>query len=134
MKTYTHLLFIMFISFFGKAQSTATNHQVIILGNIADVTAQDDFLQKLELRLNEMNSSFTVLLNGDITDKKVSEGADQLVLVKKIMDLVSTMDFGNLIIIPGDRDWSNSGKGGLKNILSIESAIKSYKKDKGYIK
>ncbi len=122
----------MLLSFFSIAQSTTTNHQVIILGNIADITAQDDFLQNLKFRLKNINSPFTVLLNGDIAANNVSEGVDQLGLVKKIMDLVDTKKSSNLIIIPGDRDWGNSGKGGLKKVLNMESAIKSYIKEKGY--
>ncbi len=130
MKNSLTFFLAIFLTFSSVAQSDSNNHQVIILGNIADVTEHDDFLNKLEARLTTFNYPFSVLLNGDIVDKNVSEEADHLLLVKKIMDLIQQYSLGNLIILPGDRDWKNSGKGGFKNALSIESEIKSYKKEK----
>jgi len=132
MKPFFFILFFIPITFFSYAQSGSTNHQVIILGNITDVTDQDAFLKNLETRLDVIESPFTVLLNGDISDNNVTEGPNQLTLVKKIMDITQKKDLGNLIIVPGDRDFNYSGKGGLKNVLAIESEIKVYKKEKKY--
>ena len=126
------LLFAIFLSFTSYGQSESTTHQIIVLGNIADVTQYDVFIAKLETRLRAMKSPFTVLLNGDIADRNLDGGGDHLALAKKVMDLVQKNPSGNMIILPGDRDWNGSGKGGYKNVLSIESEIKSYKKEKAY--
>lgn len=131
--TFTFLFSVLLICS-SFAQDNPAIHQAIVLGNIADVTNHDAFLEKLESRVDKIQSPFVVLLNGDIASNNAPEGTDRLALAKKIMDLVQTTQRGNVIIVPGDRDWSSSGKGGLKSVGEIESEVKVYKKEKGYDK
>ncbi len=132
MKFSFSILLLIFFVFSSYAQSEFQDHQVIILGNIADVTEYDNFIEDLEVRLNVLDTPFTVILNGDIANNVVPKGEDNLALAKRIMELMHTKDLGNLIILPGDRDWGSSGKGGLKKVLKIESKIKSHIKKNKY--
>ncbi len=134
MKNSFTFVFTFLFSLSLYAQSGSNNHQIIILGNIGDVTEIEAFIKNFDTRLNELQSSFTVLLNGDISNNKAGDSENHLALAKKIMDLVHSKNLGNLIILPGDRDWKNSGKGGHKNVLRIEKELKTYKKEKGFEK
>jgi hypothetical protein len=132
MNNYFKTLFLILISITSFAQSISSNHQVVILGNLADVKEHQDFIKRLETNFNSIKSPFTVLINGDFTDNSVAIGGDRLALVKKVMTLVNSKSLANMLILPGDRDWNNSGKGGYKNVLSIEAEIEVYIEEKAY--
>ena len=105
------------------------DHRVYLLGNTADLSSSSKFLDQLE-ELLPKNEPFTVLINGDLIDTKLTNpSADgSLAKLKKMLEVTAKFDKGRVVVVPGDRDWDNSGKDGLKNVRALEAAVK----DLGY--
>ena len=126
------LPFILFLLLrVNTLAQTDISREILVLGNIADVEKYDDFLFHFESRLKEFETDFLITLNGDIVSNN-DEKEDPLFLVKRILDLTQNYPLGRLVILSGDRDWNNSGKGGLKKVLNLEKEILAYKKENGY--
>ena len=48
-------------------------------------------------------------------------------VLQKILQPLSEYENGKIVIIPGDRDWADSKKGGLQNVKKLEKLIKGFK-------
>lgn len=101
-------------------------HRIYLLGNAADIPADATFTRHLIDELRASEKPFTLLLNGDLTqpgaDPEQPLPADSPVL--RILEAVEDMSLGQVIILPGDRDWNDSRKAGLKQAIGLEKQIK----------
>ncbi|HFA51291.1 MAG TPA: hypothetical protein ENJ95_19940 [Bacteroidetes bacterium] len=111
-----------------------TLHQVYMFGNFADVPDKPAFTQKLDKLLGRANAPFTLILNGDLVNAKIGkyDHQEQIEPVFKIADMVDKYEQGNLLIVPGDRDWNSGQKGGEKSLRHLERRVKDYLKEKKY--
>lgn len=116
---------------FGQGPSQA--HRVFVIGNIADIPDENiqayaDALQQLLLKVND---PFTLIYSGDVSSQK---NFDQNALTYdsiRISLLLKAGHFPNSrqLLIPGDRDWLNSGVEGWKYSQKLEKILeKSFKR------
>ena len=94
----------------------AQEYRLVILGNNVDITADQTYLH-LRTFLENIDSPYSILLAGDITN---STGLLRYSERLKVVLLGSSAE--KIIIIPGDRDWDNSGINGWKNVLALEKS------------
>jgi hypothetical protein len=103
-------------------------HRVYLTGNTADISRQSTFITTITDLISSNSESFSILLNGDMISGKIS--ADNQTEIKdnlyKLLQPLSQFDKGKIVIIPGDRDWADSKKGGLKNVKQLEDIIKGF--------
>ncbi|MBK7379998.1 MAG: hypothetical protein IPJ03_13480 [Ignavibacteriales bacterium] len=126
--SFTISLFVILISLTVKPQTKETDHDVFVISNITDVTDIDSFLLKLKTVLAEQDKKFSVIINGDLVNSDFEKDyATQSARVKYFLTELSKYDKGQFILVPGDRDWDNSGKNGLKNVKKLEYLVKSLK-------
>ena len=105
------------------AQNTSF-HRVFILGNTTELPLDHRFNSYLKSILQSSNMPATVINNGDFSDGMSNFHMDSLKLVQQI-SLVKGLDNANLIFIPGDRDWADSGPGGWDYVQRLERMVKS---------
>jgi len=102
-------------------------HKVYLFGNLVDIQNTQSFYTALEKEFNSHKVNFSVIVAGDLTDKKKKKKYDeQLQTVYELMDLVAKYERGRLICIPGDRDWNLGKIGGLKQVNKLENSLKDY--------
>jgi hypothetical protein len=124
---------LLFTSLYSKAQPTV-RHQVFLFGNYADIQDKPDFLLKLERIWGQSNHPFTIVVTGDLVKEKIEKtgSEDQVEPILKLSDLIQRYVNGSLILVPGDRDWNSSNRGGEKSVQHLEEQIKAYWHDKNY--
>ena len=109
----------------GVSQSLQNSHKVFLLGNTADIPLESGFYEAIQTML-PVNDSFTVLVNGDMANigsgQKPSE-SDSL-KIRKLLEAIVGKENGNVVILPGDRDWASSGKKGWESVKAMESMMK----------
>ncbi|GJM36140.1 MAG: hypothetical protein DHS20C18_51410 [Saprospiraceae bacterium] len=112
----------------------AQGQQVYLFGNLADVEDTADLFQKLEGLFQKEQNAFTLIVNGDLVNEKITQSNQEETLkpLFQLADLMAKFDNGQLIIVPGDRDWNNGKKGGEKSLENIEDHFIKYNKQKGY--
>lgn len=116
-RAYLGAIIISLLLFTG---SMAQEYRLVILGNNVDITADQTYLH-LRTFLENIDSPYSILLAGDITN---STGLLRYSERLKVVLLGSSAE--KIIIIPGDRDWDNSGINGWKNVLALEKAIRKW--------
>ncbi len=119
-----NLVLIVLFSFFspGHSQSQNIDHRVFLLGNTADLSKNSAFIDQLR-ELLPSDQPFTVVLNGDLVNVDILPSEQDISEVRKLLKSISGFENGRAVIIPGDRDWANSGKTGLESIRALEEAI-----------
>ncbi|MDP2365954.1 MAG: hypothetical protein Q8M94_19555, partial [Ignavibacteria bacterium] len=124
----TVLFFLILFSTSINFQSKDTGHSVFVISNIIDVEQPDQFISRINDLLSGQKSNFTFIINGDIVDQKFNKTYEQdSIRIKSLLTALSKFEKGKFIIIPGERDWDNSGKNGLENVKRLESLVKSLK-------
>ena len=103
-------------------------HQVFVFGNLADVDDMPAFLGQLGRVFDEADAPFTLLLNGDLVRDKIGETdrKEQIEPIFQLARLVQKYPAGQLIILPGDRDWNSGNRGGEKSLQNLETRVKAY--------
>lgn len=100
-------------------------HKVYATGNFADLQPDSPFYQALEAELSQITGPFTLLLNGDLEDPDVESenafSAEDPVL--RLLELVEGTPQGRVIIVPGDRDWGDSKRGGYKEAIKLQAKV-----------
>lgn len=115
---------------FNYGQTNITNHKIYLLSNIVDISKVENFNYNINEILSNNNEPFTIILNGDLVDNDFDKNFDKdSIRILTILKNLSKYKNDKVIVIPGDRDWDDSGKKGLKNIKKLEQLIKSLKID-----
>ncbi|MEM6803611.1 MAG: BamA/TamA family outer membrane protein [Bacteroidota bacterium] len=108
-------------------QSKSGLHRVFVIGNLADIPDEEllSYSQGLRQLLTEIKDPFTLIYSGDLSNQK---NFDQNALNYdsiRISTFLEAADFpnGRQLLIPGDRDWLNSGEDGWKYVQTLEKII-----------
>jgi hypothetical protein len=72
----------------------------------------------------QINEPFTFILNGDLVKSELTEA--HTIGIKTLLKSFSGFKKGEIVIVPGDRDWADSGENGWKNVRSLEKVVKSF--------
>ncbi len=136
--TSPHILSILVILLLlgwniSYAQKSESNHSLYLLSNLESLSADAPEIDAIENQIKSEIYDFTILINGDFVDKNgvgVKPKQDDLDKVDRLLRMAG--EKGRLIFIPGDREWDNGGKKGLKKVKALEKYLES-KKGKGTI-
>lgn len=124
------LLFFYFwlLGIVGLGQVPASDsvlHQVYLLGNTATAPIPEDNLAAFQKELSAQKSAFTVVHLGDILaneglSQKEKVTADKIDL---LLQMANTNPLGRMYLVPGDKDWDNSGPAGLTDVKRLEEYL-----------
>ncbi|MFC2084120.1 hypothetical protein ACFLS9_03605 [Bacteroidota bacterium] len=109
------------------AQENHVIHRIFFTANLVDITNIKVFNERVESILASNSDPFTFIINGDIATGNEEEGIKNVdrpirIFLEHFQDIN-----GKIIVIPGDRDWDNSGERGWKEVKKFEKYIKSLK-------
>ncbi len=130
------LTLVFFFSLFADAvvaQNQESEHHVYLLSNLESLSPDATEFTNLKQHLSALEHNFTVLILGDFVDENglgTNPEAKDLAKVDSLLSL--SCGRGNLVFIPGDREWDNGRKRGLKKLKALEKYLES-KTDKGKI-
>ncbi|MDX1699861.1 MAG: hypothetical protein R3250_04540, partial [Melioribacteraceae bacterium] len=120
-------IFLLLNEIFCHSINDTAQHSVFTFSNFVDIKNNNLFLQRVEEILENQKHPFTFVINGDLVNSKFDKNYEKDSL--RISELLSSLikfENGNTIIIPGERDWDDSKKDGLKNVKKLEDLIKSF--------
>jgi len=102
-------------------------HRVYLTANTADISSKSFFIPALEKLLSQTNDSFSLIINGDLITGKISKKNEEQITenLRRLFGTIAKFDNGQIIILPGDRDWAESGPDGLKNVKKLQKIIKN---------
>ena len=123
------LLFVLLLfSSTVIGQSKNLTHSLFLTSNIVDIKNINDFESEIEKILSKQSKPFTFIINGDLVNSKFEKRfSKDSIRISNLLKKLSKFENGKFIIVPGDRDWDNSGKKGLKNVKKLEKLVKSLK-------
>ena len=124
---FRFLLFsCFFINVFLSLGQQSDEQTVILLGNTAQVAPDAQILTQIKTTVLAAKGKVTLLILGDILDNnglgKKYDGKDSLRMIA-LANMVKGNPNAEIFFIPGDRDWHNSGKKGLKRVRNLEKLI-----------
>ncbi|MFK7807935.1 MAG: metallophosphoesterase [Saprospiraceae bacterium] len=122
-----YIIFIcLLLNLAAKAQNTSENHNLYLLSNLESLPADAPELQAIETQIKKDNTPFTILINGDFVDKNGLGEKPEEEDINKLDRLIEMVgDQGRVIFVPGDREWDNGGKRGLKKVKALEKYLES---------
>jgi Omp85 superfamily domain len=125
-KLYLYV-FIILISSPIIGNDNISNHSVFLISNLVDVKNNDQFITRLEAIFNTKTELFSVIINGDLVNSKFDKNfkKDSTRIFRTLKSL-SNYKNAKIIIVPGERDWDDSKKDGLKNVKKLEDLVKSF--------
>jgi hypothetical protein len=134
MKNKHFFILLLFLPFLSFGQSTQNAHRIYVLGNFVDITNQPLFQKNLANLFAQGDAPFTLVLNGDLVDRKIGDANndDLLEPLRQLMDLIEEYPGGSILMVSGDRDWNASKRGGQKSLENLQDRLKDYRKSKGY--
>ncbi len=124
------LLFICLIDMQRGAfsQEGKIKHRVYLTANTVDLEAGSKFYTALRELLTVNQEAYSFIINGDLVSQQLTRDAvsSDSVKIKKLLETASGFENGRVIIIPGDRDWADSGPEGWKSVKKLEKLVKSF--------
>jgi hypothetical protein len=113
-----------------SAQTSLPAHTVFLLGNTAQGDLPTARLQALHQTLARQTTPFTVVHLGDIVANEGLAAKKDTALSQAersradaLIALVKDLPLGKIYFLPGDKDWANSGRDGLKAVRRLEKYI-----------
>lgn len=107
-----------------KAQNENKQHSLFLLGNLESLSADAPELDAIQDVLEKETGSFTVLINGDFIDKNgfgTSANKKDIAKVERLLNWVKNK--GNIVFIPGDKEWDNGKNKGLKKVKALQAFL-----------
>ncbi|WP_426059955.1 hypothetical protein [Hymenobacter sp. B1770] len=111
-------------------QTTFPVHTVFLLGNTAQTNLPTARLKLLRQTLEQQTGPFTVVHLGDIVSNTGLSAKSDTALAQAdrsradaLIALVQGLPQGKIYFLPGDKDWANSGRAGLKAVRRLEKYI-----------
>jgi len=103
-------------------------HRVFITANTADISSNSNFIPAVEELLSKTNEHFSLIINGDMVTGKISDKKEEIItqMLRRLFSTFARFNKGQIIVIPGDRDWANSGPDGWKNVRKLQKLIKDF--------
>jgi hypothetical protein len=113
-----------------SAQTAPPAHTVFLLGNTAEGDLPAARLAALRQTLARQTTPFTVVHLGDIVANEGLAAKKDTALSQSekgradaLIALVKGLPLGKIYFLPGDKDWANSGRDGLKAVRRLEKYI-----------
>jgi hypothetical protein len=122
------LLLLSFLLVFRTVFAQHAPYPVFLIGNTATKPISAENYTLLKQELDRQTTPFSLIHLGDIALNKgwpQNPSQDQMLRVNQLLDLVKENPKGRIYFIPGDKDWNNSGKDGLKAVRRLEKYVQS---------
>ena len=132
-----YILLVLTINLFLFVQPVGSQNeirqQLVLLGNLNHLSADAPTLDSLDAFLKKQQSITNVLFSGDfIDDNGIGESANAEDLAKLERLLKLGDEHTHLYFLPGDREWDNGGKKGMKKVKAMEDYFKENGKEAGH--
>lgn len=103
-------------------------HRVFLTANTADISSSSAFVNASSQLLAATSENFTFVINGDLVPGKITDNTSGpfTTKIQNILEPLVKYKNGKIVIIPGDRDWADSGKDGWKSVRKLEKIIKEF--------
>ncbi len=121
------VIFIIFPECCLAQNDDIVEQVVYLIGNTATSEMNEAQLASLQKHLLTEKGPFTLLHLGDIV--KPGKHDSWKSELDHIFKLVDGRENGQVIFTPGDKDWNNSGRDGLKAVRELEMLVESQKED-----
>lgn len=109
-------------------QSSEEKVHVYLIGNLADLQANSPEIDALSNLIKTEDSPAAIVFNGDISSADLLDPFQRVQDSSRLVSIISTLQseqLKHLVFIPGDRDWSYSGKTGWENVQILEGMLES---------
>ncbi len=116
----------VFLCFFNTVFAQNQPYPVYLIGNTATKAISPENYTLLKQELDGQKLPFTVIHLGDIALNNgwpENPSPDQIVRLDLLLNLVKDNPKGKIIFLPGDKDWNNSGREGLKAVKRLEKYV-----------
>jgi hypothetical protein len=125
---YVFLIYYLFTPLVYSQNENPIIHRVFLIANTADISSKSIFIPTFEKLLSQTKESFTVIINGDLITGKISNKNEEIITknLRRLFDTITQFESGRIIVLPGDRDWANSGPDGLKNVKKLQKLITDF--------
>jgi len=124
------LIFIRTESLYSQDEAKIF-HRVYLTANTADISSHSSFIPAVQILLSETEEPFSFIINGDLIEGKFSKKKSEKITqnLQKLFEQLTQFEKGQIIVIPGDRDWADSEKDGWEDVKKLEKLIKSFNYD-----
>ena len=106
-------------------------HRVYLTANTVDISSHSSFIPAVQKLLSGTEEPFSFIINGDLIEGKFSKKKSEKITqnLRKLFEQLTQFEKGQIVVIPGDRDWADSGKDGWEDVKKLEKLIKSFDYD-----
>ncbi len=123
------LLILTFVFPHNKVAARQAEQRVLFTANLVQLQADDEWFNQFESFLNTQKGPLNLVVTGDLLKGNLRgkyRRQDSL-RVSRVLELSKHLQDGKLVLLPGDRDWDNSGKNGWKSVRRLEKLVKSFR-------
>ena len=103
------------------AQPETISHSVVMLGNTGDIKGPLSYGRALSMLLDTMVQDQTIVFNGDVITKERQEY--NLYATRELIQRLRMPGKRKIVVMPGDRDWDDSGRRGWNMVQGIEREL-----------
>lgn len=121
---FVNVLLFTHLSFGQKVdlpQVDSETENVFLLSNLENVKPNSPLFSNLKKLVNDQEGESTILFLGDIIAQNglgKNLKKDELLKIENILTLVNSAE--QSVYVPGDKDWDDGGKQGLKKVKRLE--------------
>ncbi len=119
---------LIFLGIFPFSHAQRPMHSVIVLGNTAKIHVDDPLFERLHAHLKAHTSPTTILFTGDLVDQNglgEKVGPTDSLRLHQLAAYDKMYPHVQVLFMPGDRDWDNSGKKGWKKVRNLEKYVEN---------
>ena len=111
-------------------ENDTIKHRVFVTANTADIEEDSIIYTELKNLFSANPEPFTFIISGDLISEDITQenASFQIAKIRKLLETSSGSENGRVVIIPGERDWADSGEEGWKSVKELEKRVK----DLGY--
>jgi len=121
--TFTFIVSQFFITHISGQQDNG-DHKIFLLGNLEKLDIESDYFKTLSSEINTAIEPYTVLINGDFVGPAGISNPPTPEEKNRIDALIAlSSKKGEVIFIPGDKEWDDSGKHGKKKLSNLVEYI-----------
>ena len=115
-------ILVILLPIFLSAQPRDAVQSVILLGNLVDLQSVQSFTSQVSDIAQNFDHECSILLNGDFLDSK-QNFSDQLKRLDTLLSGLGEISGTKVVMLPGDRDWQNSGREGWEFVQLLEEYV-----------
>ena len=120
--TYGFFFIVVPFSTWPLQAQSDLDHRLFLLANTVDL---DDpatrYISYLQSLLKSETTPYSLVINGDLT----SDTKFDTLMLNHLLN-ATTSEKGKIFIIPGDRDWRNSGMEGYSQVLALQQTVEDW--------